>query len=141
MQTLEGKSTIIDLWYNALIKLNYKVEKLPWKENMEPFAAGTEIALIEFPAFDTMMIKPNMLPKLDHSILVCRANRVWTRIDKDLLAIYTKTTGNRPSLLLNGVNSDFAEEYIGEVQKKRSYIRKFVKGVVKFEFGNRKKFS
>ena len=139
MQSKEGKSTIMDIFYKNLTALDYKVEKLPWKENMDPIAAGTDIVLVEFPPFDSMIIKQNMLPTLDHSILICRANRIWSRIDKDLLAIYTKTTGNRPSLLLNGVNADFAEEYIGEVQKKRSTFRKFVKGLMKFEFGNKNK--
>jgi len=141
MQNGEGKSTIIDLWHKDLTNLKYKVEKLQWKENMEPFATDTDIVLVEFPPFDIMMIKPNMLPKLDISILVCRANRIWGKIDKDLLTIFTKTTGNRPELLLNGVKTDFAEEYVGEVQKKRSSFRKFIKGLVKFEFGNQKKIK
>jgi hypothetical protein len=141
IQELEGKSTIKDLWYQKLTSLNYKVESHPWKEKMEPFAPETDIVLVEFPSLDSMIIKVDMLPKLDSSILLCRANRIWGKIDKDLLAIYTKTTGNKPTLLLNGVNTDFAEEYIGEVQKKRSSIRTFIKGLVKFEFGNKKKIK
>ena len=139
MQGKEGKSTMMDLFYKNLTALDYKVEKLSWKENMDPIAAGIDIVLVEFPQFDSMIIKQNMLPTVNHSILICRANRIWSRIDKDLLAIYSKTTGNRPSLLLNGVNADFAEEYIGEVQKKRSTFRKFLKGLMKFEFGNKNK--
>jgi polysaccharide biosynthesis transport protein len=42
---------------------------------------------------------------------------------------------------LNGVDIDFAEEYIGEVPKKRTFIRSFIKHIVKFEFGNRKVIS
>jgi hypothetical protein len=141
IQELEGKSTIKDLWYQKLTSLDYKVESHPWQEKMEPFSPETDIVLVEFPPLDSMLIKANMLPKLDLSILLCRANRIWSKIDKDLLAIYIKTTGNKPSLLLNGVNTDFAEEYIGEVQKKRSYFRRFVKGFVKFEFGNKKKLK
>jgi len=139
-QEKEGKSTIIDLWYNELTGMHYKVEKQLWSENMAITASDTDIFLVEFPAFENMMIKPNMLPKLDLCFLVSRANRIWGRIDKELLEIYTKTTSNRPALLLNGVNTDFAEEYIGEVQKKRSTFRLLVKRLLKFEFGNRKKF-
>jgi hypothetical protein len=97
--------------------------------------------LLEIPSLDTMMIKPGMLPKLDHTFLVSRANRVWSKIDKQLLVIFIKTTGNHPSLILNGVNTDFAEEYIGEVPRRRSFLRSFFKRLFKFEFGNKKNIS
>jgi hypothetical protein len=36
------------------------------------------------------------------------------------------------------VKIDFAEEYIGETQKKRFFLRSYLKGLAKFEFGNKK---
>jgi succinoglycan biosynthesis transport protein ExoP len=140
VQNSEGKSTILDLWEKELTNLNYKVITQQWKEGIIPYTTGSDIVLIEFPPLDTMVIKPGMLPKLDHSFLLCRANRIWGKIDKQLLAIFTNTTGNHPSLLLNGTSTDFAEEYIGEVPRKRSVLRAFIKKVFKFEFGDRKKF-
>lgn len=96
-----------------------------------------DFVLIEFPALEDIILKPGVFPKLNYSILMCRANRVWSRVDKDLLNIFKKTTGNKPQFILNGVDSDFAEEYIGEVPKKRNVIRSIIKRVAKFEFGNR----
>jgi polysaccharide biosynthesis transport protein len=98
-----------------------------------------DFVLIEFPALDDIIIKPGLFPQLNYAILLCRANRVWGRIDKEILSIFTKTTGNRPLFILNGVSTDFAEEYIGEVPKKRTFLRSLIKRVVKFEFGSRKK--
>jgi succinoglycan biosynthesis transport protein ExoP len=98
-----------------------------------------DFVLIEFPSLDDIIIKIGVFPKLHYSILLCRANRVWSRIDKEILVNFTKTTGNKPSFILNGVDTDFAEEYIGEVPKKRTLIRSIFKRLVKFEFGNRKK--
>lgn len=142
IQNKEGKSTVIDLLYKELMALNYKVEKQDWNKSFpSTFEKGNDIILVDIPALDTMVIKPGMLPKLDHTFLVCRANRIWSKIDKELLEIYVKTTGNQPSLLLNGVDTDFAEEYIGEVPRKRLFIRSYIKRLIKFEFGSRKKIS
>ena len=98
-----------------------------------------DFVLIEFPSLDDIIIKPGLFPKLNYAILLCRANRVWGRVDRDILNIFRKTTGNTPQFILNGVDSDFAEEYIGEVPKKRNVFRSILKRVAKFEFGNRKK--
>ncbi len=98
-----------------------------------------DFILIEFPALADIIIKPDLFPQLNYAVLLCRANRVWGRIDKEVLSIFTKTTGNKPLFILNGVDTDFAEEFIGEVPKKRTFLRTLIKRVVKFEFGNRKK--
>ena len=98
-----------------------------------------DFVLIEFPSLDDIIIKPGLFPKLNYAILLCRANRVWGRVDKELLSIFAKTTGNKPLFVLNGVDTDFAEEYIGEVPKRRTFFRRILKRLAKFEFGNRKK--
>jgi uncharacterized protein involved in exopolysaccharide biosynthesis len=141
IQSNEGKTTISDLWQQQLTALNYNVITLQWKDGIVPYTAGNDIVLLEFPPLDALVIRPGMLPKLDHSFLVCRANRIWGTIDKQLLEIFSKTSGKKPALLLNGITADFAEEYIGEAPRKRSGARSFIKKLVKFEFGNRKKIN
>ena len=98
-----------------------------------------DFVLIEFPPLDNIIIKPGLFPNLSYAILLCRANRVWSRVDRDILSIFTQTTGNKPQFILNGVDTDFAEEYIGEVPKIRTSVRAIIKRLAKFEFGNRKK--
>ena len=134
----EGKSTMLKLWEKELTGLNYKVITLQWQEGIIPYTAGSDFVLIEFSPLDKTVIKPGYLPALDHSFLLCRANRIWASVDRLLLGSFIKTTGNRPSLILNGTSNDFAEEYVGEVPRKRSLVRSFIKKVFKFEFGNRK---
>jgi uncharacterized protein involved in exopolysaccharide biosynthesis len=141
VQQKEGKTTLLNLVYEKLNQLNYTVEKRCWEKNMNSFESERQILLVEFPPLDTLIIKPGILPPLNHTILVCRANRIWTKLDKQLFALFNKTTSNRPVLLLNGVNPDFAEEFVGEVPRKRSYVRTLVKRLIKFEFGNRKKIK
>ncbi len=140
-QSKEGKSIMIDIFYKELTKLNYRVERQVWNNSDTSFTTTSDILLVEFPPLDSLVVKPGILPPLNHTFLVCRANRIWTRVDKELLNLFSKTTGNQPSLILNGVDTVFAEEYIGEVPKRRFFLRSLLKGLVRFEFGNKKKIA
>ena len=128
MQQREGKSTIIDMLHNKLTALNYKVEIQPWhKEKLIIAAAGTQIILIEFPALDNLAITPGMLPSLQHIFLVCRANRTWTTIDKQLLNTFTTTQQQPLQTILNGVDATYTQEYIGEAPAKNNKPRWYKK--------------
>jgi uncharacterized protein involved in exopolysaccharide biosynthesis len=160
-QNGEGKSTILNMVEQELVGLNYNVERqlllstteykqlgitMPlslaahkWdNENSIITRNDRDFVLIEFPALDKTIIKPGLFPPLNHVILVSRANRVWDKKDSEMVAVFSKTTGINPVFVLNGVEKDFAEEYIGEVPKKRNFLRTLIKRIVKFEFGNRK---
>jgi polysaccharide biosynthesis transport protein len=141
-QKSEGKSTIAYLLAKELSDLDYTVETHTWNNDYD-FAESfhSDFSLIEFPALEGLIIKPETFPRLNTTILLCRANRIWSKIDKEMLSIFSKTTGNKPLFILNGVDINFAEEYIGEVPKKRNLIRAFLKRVIKFEFGNRRAIS
>jgi len=120
----EGKSTIIDTLYEQLALLKYRVEKAVWDPNQTlDFKEESQIILMETPALNNLIIRPGIFPQLHHTLLVCRANRAWKKNDQDLLQIFYKTTGNKPSFILNGVQKEFAEEHIGEVTKKRFLMR------------------
>ena len=126
-QSKEGKSTIMDVLEKELSNLNYKVEKKLWNKDLFSTNSSSDIILLKFPALESTIIKPGIFPKLDHSFLVSRANRTWNKLDKELLDMFSKATDNHPSLILNGVNTDFAEEYIGEIIKKKRFFRRAVK--------------
>ncbi|MBA4852675.1 hypothetical protein [Emticicia sp. BO119] len=127
-------------WANGqeVIQQHHETELMRIQSGGLSRKTGKDFVLIEFPALEKMVIKPGLFPPLHHSILLCRANRIWDKKDKEMVSIFTQTTGSQPMFILNGVETDFAEEYIGEVPKKRNAIRAFIKKVVKFEFGNRK---
>ncbi len=97
-----------------------------------------DFILIEFPSLEDIIIRPGLFPQLNSSILLCRANRVWTNVDKNILSSFTKSTGNKPQFILNGVERDFAKDYIGKVPKKEST---FFKKIAKFDFKNQKKIG
>lgn len=139
IQKKEGKSYIVELFKHQLESLQYSVEIIQWQKNNMPSAKpDTDIVFYEFPALEDAIIQPGSCPTLHQAFLICRANRIWIKLDEDLLTSFSKSSQTKPMLILNGVSVDFAEEFIGEVPKNRNIIRNYFKKIVKFEFGNRK---
>lgn len=138
-QSGEGKSILIESWKKEMSILNYNVQAIKWSQgsyvNIDEKA---HVVFIEIPPLENIVLTKQSLPALHKTIIVCRANRIWTKIDTDLLDIYSKTTETKPLLVLNGVSVDNAEEFIGEVPKKRSFMRSLIKKLAKLEFGNQK---
>ena len=71
--------------------------------------------------------EPALIKNADVHVLVCRADRKWTEADKHALKVYKKVSGQKPLLLLNGVSTHVMEEIVGEIPRKRSWLRRFVK--------------
>ena len=138
IQKGEGKSTIASIWEAELKRLGMTVKKERWPTGNRP-TEKEGIVILELPALEEMVISKGILPGLTHVYLVCRANRVWNKMDKELITLFKQVSSLPLMPLLNGVNIDFAEDYIGEVTKDRTGIRSIIKRLVKFEFGNRKR--
>ena len=134
----EGKSTIASIWENELKRLGFVVSRKT-QLNEDPITQKEGIVLVEMPPLEDMIMKKGMSPELTHVFLICRANRVWRKMDKTLLELFAKVVPLPLIPVLNGVETDFAEDYIGEVPKKRTGIRAILKRLIKFEFGNRSK--
>ena len=135
----EGKSTLINLWSNELKALDYMAETQQYRKgHLLNYKSGADIIFLEFPPLDNLIITPGEASIMDNCILICRANRLWSKIDNELLDMFTKNTNTHPVLVLNGVTADYAEEFIGEVPKKRGVIRELVKKIARLEFGTRK---
>ncbi len=139
-QKKEGKSTISSVWEKELKELGYTVQTDSWKKGYR-FSQTEGILLLELPALEDLVVTKGMIPELTHVFLICRANRVWSIMDKESLAIFTSVSGIKPIPILNGVDTNFAEDYIGEAPKSRTGLRSLIKRIVKFEFGNRRKIS
>ena len=135
---LLDEKTIAAIWENELKRLGFVVSRKT-QLNEEPITQKEGIVLVEMPPLEDMIMKKGMSPELTHVFLICRANRVWRKMDKTLLELFAKVVPLPLIPVLNGVETDFAEDYIGEVPKKRTGIRAILKRLIKFEFGNRSK--
>ncbi|MBT8186870.1 MAG: hypothetical protein HKP38_09255 [Croceitalea sp.] len=125
-------------------KIQYPIsDKLYKISNVQEF--DVENTIKDFNKFDFILLEippiiKNPFPvklasTMDYTFLVTRASRPWGEADKNALALFNEaTTGPEPSIILNGVKVLEMETVVGDLPKKRSFIRRWVKQIVQFRF-------
>lgn len=84
-----------------------------------------------------LLMKPypvHLIDQADMVLLVCRANRVWSKADTNTLLKLQETTHREIRLVLNGTGVDHLEPIMGYVPKKRSIFRRLAKRMVSRSF-------
>lgn len=143
LSTLEGdgKSYTIEALSNALAGKGYKVASQAIPEELhssiENVYDDKDVVFYEHPPVLMAPAPAATLASMRLHILVVRANRDWNAADKRALAMLTETIGSKPLLILNGVDEDGLEHYIGELPKSRSLLRIWIKKVLSFNFFGR----
>lgn len=95
--------------------------------------------ILEIPSIIKNPFPVKLASKMDYTFLVTRANRAWGDADKNALSLFNEaTTGPEPTIILNGVKVLEMETVVGDLPKKRSLIRKWVKQIVQFRFFTKK---
>ena len=95
-----------------------------------------DYVLIEIPPILHYPYPPVLTASADLPVMVCRANRIWSQADQSATENFSKITSTPPQFILNGVEVDVIESVLGELQKKRSWFRKIVKKIVRFQFSS-----
>ena len=99
-----------------------------------------DFVIIEIPAIIRNPFPVNLASMMDQIFMVTRANRAWGESDKNALNLFENSiTGPKPTIILNGVKVLEMETVIGDIPKKRSWFRKFVKRIVQFRFFTKNK--
>ncbi|OEK04552.1 GumC family protein [Roseivirga misakiensis] len=98
------------------------------KAYFEKFLSASDLKIPEFTfkEIDAILHEPYAQSDLQGAaihLLVARANRKWTAADKHAVKVYSKLAGQKPLLFLNGVSVDVMEDIIGEVPKRRTWLR------------------
>jgi len=96
-----------------------------------------DYVLIEIPPILYFPFPAGLVASVDLPIMVCRANRVWSTADQGAIDNISKVTNLAPQFLLNGVELDVIESVLGDLPKKRSKLRRFLKNLIRFQFNSR----
>jgi uncharacterized protein involved in exopolysaccharide biosynthesis/LysM repeat protein len=96
-----------------------------------------DFVLIEIPAILFYPYPANLLSNADMPIMVCRANRVWSNADQGILDVLMQITSNKTHFVINGVELEEIEPILGDLPKKRSWLRRKFKKAVQFQFFSR----
>jgi succinoglycan biosynthesis transport protein ExoP len=101
--------------------------------------SGYDYVFIEIPAILSNTYPIKLFKTAHHSFLVTRANRPWSKADKySLKDILEYTNDNKPQLILNGVAIIEMETVLGDLPKRRSFIRRFIKNALRLQFFSQK---
>lgn len=95
---------------------------------------------IELPALLKDNYSAPLIAGADLVVLTCRSNRVWSEADKQVVQDILPLTGTKIHAILNGVEVQETESLIGDLPKKRSWIRKKIKSLIRFQFFSKNHF-
>jgi len=95
--------------------------------------------LIEVPGILANAFPLNVLSESHLTLLVCRANKIWNHGDQKALELLKKGYQKDPKLLVNATQPDVLEEIIGEIPKRRSWVRKSIKKLAGLGFSEKNK--
>jgi uncharacterized protein involved in exopolysaccharide biosynthesis len=99
--------------------------------NFSPKWEIYDFIFVEFPGIINSSYPVNLFKTADHSFLVCRANRTWSKADANILAEVLEVTNPiKPKVLLNGVAIEEMETILGDLPRKRSRFRRLVKSLI-----------
>ena len=104
------------------------------KHNHIEVSFKPDIVLIELPPVLNYSYPIDLISEADISLLVCRSNRSWTEADMGAVAKINELNNNKTHFILNGVDIQVVESVLGELPKKRSWLRRMVKKVAGFQF-------
>ncbi|MEO1486051.1 MAG: hypothetical protein AAFU57_09895 [Bacteroidota bacterium] len=94
-----------------------------------------DFVILEIPSIIKNPFPVKLASTMDYTFLVTRANRAWTEADKNALELFNEaTTGPEPLIILNGVKVLEMETVVGDLPKKRSFFRRWIKKLVQFRF-------
>lgn len=99
-----------------------------------------EYILVELPSILKNNHPGGIIGAADLTVLTCRSNRLWAESDQAALNNILPLTGEKINYILNGVEIQETEALIGELPKKRSWIRKNIKNLLRFQFFSKNQF-
>jgi hypothetical protein len=106
--------------------------------NPEFTVDGFDFVFLEIPGLLTSAYPVELVGKYDQAMLFARSNRVWNEADKKALATFSSGLKAQPSLALNALKPEALEASLGELPKRRSRLRKWVKRIILFDFSGKK---
>lgn len=94
-----------------------------------------DYVFVEIPAILNHSYPIKLFKSSHHSFLVTRANRAWSKADQNALKDILEYTGdNKPQVLLNGVALEEMETVLGDLPKRRTFMRRIIKNLVRLQF-------
>ncbi len=105
-----------------------------------PDRQAADYTLIEMPALLSHAYPMQALAKVDLALMVTAAARSWGAADRSALQIMNSCLPKSAMLWLNGCRVEALESTVGEIPKKRSYLRRFFKRISRLQLKSNRLF-
>lgn len=106
------------------VKNTFSIEQVIADNNLN--VSDYRFIVLELPAILNYNFPANIAKQAVVSVLVCSANRVWTQVDKNLISTFRKYNSNPIVVVLNGVESEYLEDIIGDIPKSKNFLYRFL---------------
>lgn len=139
----EGKTTVITSLMKSMLELGIKPAHFDNKtllHDPEP-EENTKVVFYELPSILLSPVSADIISLVDIFILVVRANREWRPSDIRAVDILKDSCTKPVSVILNGVEEDGLEHYLGDLPKPRSRFRAWAKKILTFNFFGKEKLK
>lgn len=100
--------------------------------------ANYDYIFLELPALLKESFPVDLMANYDIGILIARANRVWNQADTKMLESFKQGLISSPKLVVNALRPETLEISLGELPKRRSRLRRFMKRLIDFDFRGKK---
>ncbi len=101
---------------------------------------GYDFIFVEAPPIISRAFPVKLFHEADHIYLVVRANRPWSDADKNALKTFREIAPEpEPSVILNGVELLEMESVLGDLPRRRTWLRRFIKNLIRLRFFSKRK--
>jgi hypothetical protein len=116
-----------------------KLADLNPKLNQEQLSSY-DFVFVEAPPIISKAFPVKLFQEADHIYLVVRANRSWNEADQNALKVFQDISPEPlPSVILNGVELLEMETVLGDLPRKRTWARRFIKNLIRLRFFSKRK--
>lgn len=136
----EGRTTISNKLNETLNLMGYRAKIDDVKNIRSSSEADTDIFIYDLPSILLSPVSLEIIKSIGLFILVVRANREWRPSDARALLVFNEGTAKRPVIVLNGVEEDGLEHYLGDLPKQRSQLRIWAKKILTLNFFGKERF-
>ncbi len=106
------------------VKNTFSIERVIADNNLN--VSDYRFIVLELPAILNYNFPANIAKQAVISVLVSSANRVWTQVDENLVSTFRKYNSNPILVVLNGVETEYLEDIIGDIPKSKNYLYRFL---------------
>lgn len=131
----EGRSTIGQYLTEGLQKMGYRAALSSPEFLHTEKRIDLDFLIIKIPAMVTGKFPIQIIEEADLTLLVGRADRVWSKAHKNAVEDLTRiSNGKKPMLILNALKTHHLDQLLGENPTKHSKFINWIRKMVRFEF-------